>query len=88
MRRLEFQLHPAALEELASVLQLTRKAVDQYRAGDDCYSHLAESDIEKVEHSAEQTHNWLEEKRVVLAGTPCTRNPPVTVSQIRQEKQV
>jgi hypothetical protein len=30
----------------------------------------------------------LEEKRVVLAGTPCTQNPPVTVSQIRQEKQV
>jgi len=87
MRRLEFELHPAALEELASVLQLTRKAVDQYRAGDDRYSHLAESDIEKVERSTEQTHKWLEEKRVVLAGTPCTQNPPVTVSQIRQEKQ-
>lgn len=86
-RRLEFHLHPAALEELASVLQLTRKAVDQYRAGDDRYSHLAESDIEKVEQSIEQTHKWLEEKRVVLAGTPCTQNPPVTVSQIRQEKQ-
>lgn len=86
-RRLEFQLHPAALEELASVLQLTRKAVDQYRAGDDRYSHLAESDIEKVEHSIEQAYKWLEEKRVVLAGTPCTQNPPITVSQIRQEKQ-
>jgi len=88
MRRLEFELHPAAFEELASVLQLTRKAVYLYRAGDDRYSHLAESDIEKVEHSIEQTHKWLEEKRVVLAGTPPTQNPPVIVSQIRQEKQV
>jgi hypothetical protein len=30
----------------------------------------------------------LEEKRAVLAGTPRNQNPPVTVSQIRQEKQV
>jgi hypothetical protein len=30
----------------------------------------------------------LEEKRGVLAGTPRNQNPPVTVSQIRQEKQV
>jgi heat shock protein len=88
MRRLEFELHPTALEELASVLQLTRKAVDKYRAGDERYSHLAESDIQKVEQSTEETHKWLEEKRVVLAGTPRTQNPPVTVSQIRQEKQV
>ena len=62
--------------------------MDQYRAGNDRYSHLAESDIEKVEHSIEQTHKWLEEKRVALAGTPCTQNPSVAVSQIRQEKQV
>lgn len=86
-RRLEFELRPNALEELACVLQLTRKAVDQYRAGDDRYSHLAESDIQKVQQTAEQTHKWLEEKRAALAGTPRTQNPPVTVAQIRQEKQ-
>ena len=62
--------------------------MDQYKAGDDRYSHLAESDIEKVQQSVEQTHKWLEEKRTVLAGAPRTQNPPVTVAQIRQEKQV
>jgi hypothetical protein len=87
-RRLEFELRPNVLEELACVLQLTRKAVDQYRAGDDRYSHLAESDIQKVQQTAELTHKWLEEKRATLAGTPRTQNPPVTVAQIRQEKQV
>jgi hypothetical protein len=85
---LEFELRPTALEELASVLLLTRKAVDQYRAGDERYSHLAESDIQKVQQTAEQTHKWLEEKRAALAGTPRTQNPPITVTQIRQEKQV
>jgi len=49
---------------------------------------MAESDIQKVQQSAEQTHKWLEEKRAALAGTPRTQNPPVTVTQIRQEKQV
>jgi hypothetical protein len=62
--------------------------VDQYRAGDERYSHLAESDIQKVQQTVEQTHKWLEEKRAALAGTPRTQNPPVTVTQIRQEKQV
>ncbi|PSN34539.1 Heat shock 70 kDa protein 4 [Blattella germanica] len=87
-RRLEYELRPGALEELASVLQLTRKAVDQYRGGDDRYSHLTDSDIQKVQQTAEQTHKWLEEKRAALAGTPRTQNPPITVAQIRQEKQV
>jgi hypothetical protein len=76
------------LEDLASVLFLARKAVDQYRAGDERYSHLEESDIQKVQQSAEQTHKWLEEKRAALVGTPRTQNPPITVAQIRQEKQV
>jgi hypothetical protein len=49
---------------------------------------LAESDIQKVQQTAEQTHKWLEEKRATLAGTPRTQNPPITVAQIRQEKQV
>jgi hypothetical protein len=49
---------------------------------------LAESDIQKVQQTAEQTHKWLEEKRAALAGTPRTQNPPITVAQIRQEKQV
>lgn len=86
-RRLEYELRPTALEELACALQLTRKAVDQYRTGDERYSHLADSDVQKVQQTAEQTHKWLEEKRAALAGTPRTQNPPITVAQIRQEKQ-
>lgn len=62
--------------------------MDQYRAGDERYSHLEESDLQKVQQTAEQTHKWLEEKRAALAGTPRTQNPPITVAQIRQEKQV
>lgn len=62
--------------------------MDQYKSGDERYSHLAESDIQKVQQTAEQTHKWLEEKRAALVGTPRTQNPPITVTQIRQRKQV
>lgn len=35
----------------------------------------------------ETAFKWLEEKRAMLASTPKTMNPPITVQQIRQEKQ-
>ena len=88
LRRVEFDLRPSALEDIAAALQLTRKALDLYRGGDERYNHLAEADIQKVQQTTEQTHKWLEEKRAALAATPRTQNPPITVSQLRQEKQV
>lgn len=37
--------------------------------------------------AVEAAYKWLEEKRTILASTPKTINPPITVQQIRQEKQ-
>lgn len=87
-RRLEFDLRPIALEELASSLQLAQKAVDQYRTGDERYAHIAETDMNKVSTSIDTTSKWLQEKRTVLATCPRQNNPPVTVADIRQEKTV
>ncbi|XP_049861111.1 heat shock 70 kDa protein 4 [Schistocerca gregaria] len=87
MRRQEFEQRSWVLEEFGAALQLTRKAVDQWRAGEERYNHLAEADMQQVEQKVEQCHRWLEEKRSQLASTPRTQNPPITVAQIRQEKQ-
>ncbi|CAD1476099.1 unnamed protein product [Heterotrigona itama] len=88
-RRMEFEGRGHALDELAGALQLAKKGVDLIRASngkDDKYSHLTEEEIKKVEKAVQEKWTWLEEKRVLLAGTPRTQQPPVTVAQIRGEK--
>lgn len=89
-RRSEFEGRSHALEELGGALQLTKKALDQIKAAnpkDDKYSHLTEDEIKKVEKAVQEKWMWLEEKRVLLASTLRTQQPPVTVAQIRAEKQ-
>lgn len=77
-----------ALEELASSLQLAQKAVDQYRAGDDRYSHIADTEMGKVVSAIEASSKWLQEKRTLLASCPRPNNPPTNVNEIRLEKNV
>lgn len=80
------------MEELASTLQLTKKAADQVRAShakkDDKFEHITEEEIKKVEQTIQEKWTWLEEKRVLLNQTPRTQQPPVYVNQIRAERQV
>lgn len=88
---MEFEGRGHALEELAGALQLAKKGVDLIRASsgkDDKYSHLTDKEIKKVETTVQEKWTWLEEKRVLLASTPRTQQPPVTVAQIRAEIQV
>ncbi|XP_020293342.1 97 kDa heat shock protein isoform X2 [Pseudomyrmex gracilis] len=88
-RRLEFEGRSYALEELGGALQLAKKGLDQVKASygkDDKYSHLTEEEIKTVEKTVQEKWAWLEEKRVLLASTLRTQQPPVTVAQIRAEK--
>ncbi|XP_063233931.1 heat shock 70 kDa protein 4 [Bacillus rossius redtenbacheri] len=86
-RRAEWEQRGAVLDDLGASLQLARKAVDQWRAGDERYCHLASEEVHKVEQAIGSTHRWLEEKRQLLAGTPRCHDPAVTVAAIRQERQ-
>lgn len=89
-RRMEFEGRNPALEELAGALQLVKKGVDLIKASsgkDNKYSHLTEEEVKKVEKAVQEKWAWLDEKRVLLASTPRTQQPPVTVAQIRAEKQ-
>ncbi|CAH2063339.1 unnamed protein product, partial [Iphiclides podalirius] len=86
-RRLEYELRPGALDDFALTIQLTNKAVDQYRSGDAKYSHLADADMQKVVEASKNALNWLENARQALAHTPRYQQPPHTTHQIRQERQ-
>lgn len=86
-RRLEFELRPGALDDFALSIQLTNKAVDQYKSGDAKFSHLVESDIQKVVDASKNALNWLENARQSLAHTPRHQQPSHTIHQIRQERQ-
>ncbi|XP_076619211.1 heat shock protein 70Cb isoform X1 [Colletes latitarsis] len=89
-RRMEFEGRNHALEELAGALQLAKKGLDLIKASngkDDKYSHLTEEEVKKVEKTVQEKWAWLEEKRVLLASTDRTEQPPITVAQLRAEKQ-
>lgn len=89
-RRTEFEGRNQALEEFGGALQLAKKGLDYIKTSsgkDDKYSHLTEEEVKKLEKTVQEKWAWLEEKRVILAGTPRTQQPPVTVAQIRTEKQ-
>lgn len=81
-------MRPIVLEELSLTLQLVQKVVDMYHAGDEKYSHLVEVDMKKVSDSVESTSKWLQETRTKLASCPRQNNPPVTATEIRQERTV
>ncbi|XP_015608782.1 97 kDa heat shock protein isoform X2 [Cephus cinctus] len=89
-RRLEFEGRNQALEELAGALQIAKKGLDQIKAShgkDDKFSHITDENIKKIEKIVQEKWSWLEENRVILASTPRTQQPPVTIAQIRSEKQ-
>lgn len=85
-RKIEFELQPTLFEEFGSVLQLTQKAIDQYKAGDEKYSHLERSEIGKVQDSTNDAWKWVEETRSKLQATSRYQNPPVSSEQIMTEK--
>jgi len=70
---------------------LAKKNLDQMKVlngKDDKYSHLTEEEVKIVDKIVHEKWTWLEEKRVLLASTLRTQQPPVTIAQIRAEKQV
>ena len=85
-RRLEHELRPAAVEELRGTLQLTRKALEMWRAGDEKYGHLSDEDMARVQSSVEATQRWLDENASALNPPNKTQDPTIKVSAIREQK--
>lgn len=50
------------------------------------YAHLTAEDVKKVDDGFKQGYQWLEQTRSKCLSAPKHLPPPVTVAQIRQEK--
>jgi hypothetical protein len=55
-------------------------------ANDPKFAHLTDEDVKKVDQAFKQSYQWLEQTRQKSVNAPKHLAPPVTVAQIRQEK--
>lgn len=85
-RKIEYETQPTLFEEFSSILQLTQKAVEQYNAGDEKYSHLEKIEVQKIQESTALAWRWVEESRNKLNSTSRHQNPPISSEQIKTEK--
>jgi heat shock protein 110kDa len=83
----EYTGQAQVLNDLGKAIQMTRKAVEKFRAGDPKYDHLSEIEIINITEQADKTQKWFEEAQGKLSVVRKTENPPVKVSEIRHEWQ-
>lgn len=57
-----------------------------FRGNNPKYAHLTDDDVQKVEQAVNHSYDWLEQARGKLQSAPKHLAPPVTVAQIRQER--
>lgn len=85
MRQQEFTSQPAAFEKLGHAIQMARKAVDQYRNGDEKYNHLTETEILNVSEAADKAEKFFNDARAKITNTPRTSDPSIHVGDIYHE---
>lgn len=83
----EYNGHEQAFTELGHTIQLTYKAVEQFRAKDPKYDHLTETEILNITEAAQKAQKWYEDARGKLVNVRKTQDPPVKVADIRHENQ-
>lgn len=82
----EHQEREPLINDMYKYMQLSRKAVDSYLAGDEKLSHLEKADIDKVTKTLMEKQQWLDDKMNSQRKLPLHADPALTVSQIRSEK--
>ena len=85
LRHDEYEGQQQAVNDLGHAIQMSYKAVEQYRSGDPKYDHLTETEMLNITEQAEKIQKWLDDARGKLNGTKKTQDPPVKISDIRHE---
>ncbi|GAV07856.1 HSP70-5 [Ramazzottius varieornatus] len=80
------QERPALFQEMAHYMQMTRKAADAYRAGEEKYSHLESKDVEQMMKTLDEKQRWLDEKMNSQAKKSQHEDPVVSVADLKKEK--
>lgn len=85
LRHDEYEGQQQAFNDLGHAIQMSYKAVEQYRSGDAKYDHLTETEMLNITEQAEKTQRWFEEARGKLSSVKKTQDPLVKVADIRHE---
>lgn len=81
----EYEGHQQAFNDLGHAIQMSYKAVEQYRSGDPKYDHLTETEMLNITEQAEKTQRWFEDARGKLSSIRKTEDPPVKLADVRHE---
>lgn len=81
----EYEGQQQSFNELGHAIQMSYKAVEQYRSGDAKYEHLTETEMLNITEQAEKTQRWYEDARGKVAGVKKTVDPPIKIADIRIE---
>eukprot|EP01137_Pigoraptor_chileana_P004687 Opistho-2@46663 len=83
----EAQERPAAEESFRQSVVLLRKAIDQYKNGDEKYAHLDAADVKKVEDTVNSKETWLNDLMFKQNKLAKHDDIVVTAAQITMEKE-
>lgn len=86
-RRREFEARPEAVNQFGQCMQLARKAVDSFKAGDEKFNHLDVAEVDKVQKAIQEKQDWFDRMCAEVAKMDKTSDPPVLASQFVQEKE-
>ena len=85
-RKSEYEGRKASIDTLGHSLQMASKVVELYRAGDEKYTHLTDSEMERVTKLIQEKLQWLNNSVATLESTPKTVNPSILNCQFISEK--
>lgn len=85
LRHDEYEGQQQAFNELGHTIQMSYKAVEQYRSGDPKYDHLTETEMLNITEQAEKTQRWYEDARGKLSGVRKTQDPLIKIADVRHE---
>ena len=64
-------------------LQLARKMVDMFAAGDEKYNHLDKKEVAKVQEAIEENSAWLDKNLNALAKQKKWEEPALLAMQVK-----
>ncbi|NXU47397.1 HSP74 protein, partial [Turnix velox] len=79
----EAEERPRAFEELGKQIQQYMKTVHAFKAKDELYDHLDEADVGKVEKSASEAMEWMNNKLNLQNKRSLTLDPVVKAKEIQ-----
>lgn len=81
----EYEGQSQAFNDLGHAIQMSLKAVEQFRRGDAKYDHLTETEILNISEQTEKTQKWFEDARNKVSTVKKTQDPPIKITDIRHE---